>query len=217
MKKILLAPLFVFALFATENNSSDIKKLSPEEHMINHPDSFEKYYPRAKGYMPKIITPEEEKSGIYGGLALGSDLLSSKNSFLSNDNYMLNLNLIAGYNYNKYLAFESRVSTSAAYDEGVDFSTWSIFVKPKYEVYKDMNLYSLIGIGGFDGKSINSKKLKTKTTNLHLGVGADYKLGNNFKIFADYVYMGEDSKAKIYNIKGKAKASALTTGITYDF
>ncbi len=216
MKKILLAPLLLLALVANETNEQEIKKLSPEEQMIKHPDSFEKYHPK-NGYMPDIITPDEEKSGVYGGLALSSDLLESSNSFLSNKNYMLNLNLIAGYNYNKYVAFESRLSTSLAYDNGVDFSTWSIFVKPKYELYDSMNLYSLIGIGGFDAKSINSKKLKSKKNNLQVGVGADYKLGNNFKIFADYIYMGKDAKAKMYDSQGKTKASSFTTGITYDF
>jgi len=217
MKKILIAPLLFVALFATEQNNTQLDELSPEEHMIKHPESFEQYHPRPKGYMPRIITPEGEKSGFYGGLGLSSDLLSSSSSLFSDDNYMLSLNLIAGYNYNRYIAFESRVSTSAGYDDGVDLATWSIFLKPKYELYDNMSLYSLIGVGGFDAQSINSKKLDSNKKSVQLGVGADYKLGKNFKIFADYVYLGEDKDAKIYDNPGKTKATSFTTGITYDF
>jgi opacity protein-like surface antigen len=214
MKKLLLSTLVLCVVYGSE---SKLEKLSPEEHMIKHPESYEKYHPRAKGYMPRIITPEEEKSGVYGGLALSSELLKSSSSLFSDDNYMLGLSVIAGFNFNKYLALESRVSTSAGYDDGVDLTTWSIFLKPKYELYNNMNLYSLIGVGGFDARSINADTLKSKKQSIHLGIGADYQLGDNFKIFADYIYRGEDAEAKLYESNGKVKSSAITTGITYDF
>ena len=218
MKKIILAPLLLLALYANEDiDDSNISKLSPEEHMIQHPESFDKYHPKHDGYMPKIITPEEEKFGFYGGLALGLDSLEAKNVFFKLENQMINLNLIAGYNYSENLAFESRLSTSVAEDNGVDFSTWSIFVKPKYELYDSVNLYTLVGVGAFEAKSINSDKTKSKKTALQLGVGADYKLGNNFKVFADYVYMGKDKNGKYDSTNSKIKSSAITTGITYEF
>ncbi len=217
MKKLIIAPLLIFGLFANENNDT-LSKLSPEEHMINHPDSFERYYPiKRDGYMPNIITPDNEKVGIYGGLSLSVDLLNAKNPYINNKNYMLGLGLIAGYNYNKYLALESRLSTSLAYDNGIDLNSWSLFLKPKYELYNNATFYSLLGFGEVNANLINSNDIKVKNKSIQLGVGADYKLGNNFKIFADYIYKGKDSNAKYYNVKTEAKSSSFTTGITYDF
>jgi len=167
------------------------------------------------GYMPAIVTPEASKSGIYGGLALSTGYIDSEKI---GSNAMLDLSLIVGYNINEYVATEGRAIVSAGYDNGVDYKDISLFIKPKYEAYEGLNVYSLIGIGRFETQSINSDEIKSSKTSLQYGIGADYKLPNNFKIFADYTYLGKDSNAKYKNKKPSAiKSGAFTTGISYDF
>ena len=169
------------------------------------------------GYMPDIITPDYLKSGIYGGLALGVGLVKFETNSLNIDNTPLDVSLIAGYNFNKYLAAESRAMVSVSNDNSIDYKKVSLFLKPKYEVYSGLNLYSLVGVGRVSAKSINSKDTESAKTSIQFGLGADYKLKNNFKLFADYTYLGKDSSAKYKKRSSSLKSAELTAGITYDF
>jgi len=174
------------------------------------------------GYMPRLIATDELKSGFYGGLGLSLSALSANGypsllSSKSGNNRMIDLSFVAGYNFNKYLSAESRAYLSAAYNGDVDFKSVALFLKPQYEVYKNVDLYSLIGVGRIMANNINDSKLKVGKTTMQVGVGADYKLKDNFKIFADYIYQGRDGKAKYNNAPAIIKSSAITTGITYDF
>jgi len=212
MKKFTTISILLLSLLsAAENNESkytqeEISKMSPESKML---------------YMPDIITPEELKSGAYGGLGLSFGSLSSgSTSIFSQDignNRMMGLSVLAGYNINKYVATEARALISTGYDDSVDFTSWGIYIKPQYEVYKDVKIYSLIGYGSIDASKINSEDLKVNSGSAQLGIGADYKLGKNFKVFADYLYLGKDDEAKYNNQAATMKSSAITTGITYDF
>ena len=186
------------AVVATEN--------SPEDKMI---------------YMPDIITPEELKSGIYGGLGLSISSLSNGSTSIfskeSGNNRMVDLAVLAGYNINQYVSAEARALISAAYDDSVDFKSWGLYLKPQYEVYKDVKVYSLIGYGKLKANKIRANDMSVNGATAQVGVGADYKLGKNFKFFADYIYLGKDDSAKYSNKKATMKSSAITTGITYDF
>ncbi len=174
-------------------------------------------------YMPRLITPDELKSGIYTGFGLSisslvadtsPSILTEKNN---NNNKMVALSIVTGYNFNKYIAAEARGLISVGYDDGVDFKNLGIYLKPQYEVYKDFTLYSLIGVGKISANSINDNNLKLGKTNVQLGLGANYKLRDNFKLFADYTYLGKDSNGKLNGKPTLFKASAITTGVTYDF
>jgi len=212
MKKItLLTALLVSMVFADGNSSKysdeEIANMSPEEKML---------------YMPDIVTPDDKKSGVYAGLGLALSSLSANGSTSifsakKDNNRMLDLAILAGYNFNKYLSAESRAIISASYNESVDFTSWGLYLKPQYEMYKDLKLYSLIGYGNIDAKNISSKNMHVDNATAQLGIGADYKIGKNFKVFADYIYLGSDDSAKYNNAKAKMKSSAITTGITYDF
>jgi len=169
------------------------------------------------GYMPNIITPEYAKSGFYGGLALGAGLTNFKTSSLNEDVTSTDLSLVGGYNFSKYIAAEGRATMSIANDNSIDYSKVSLFLKPQYEVYSGLNLYSLLGFGNISAKSIGDESTYSSKASLQLGVGADYKLGKNFKLFADYTYLGEDTKARYKSQSGSMKSASITTGITYDF
>jgi len=165
------------------------------------------------GYMPNIITPDKLKSGIYGGLGLGANQLK----FDSDSNTLTTLSLVAGYNFNSYIATESRVMISVANSKSIDYKNLSIYLKPKYEVTSGLDIYSLIGFGKVKANSINDKSTKSSKGTMQYGIGAGYKLENNFKIFADYTYLGKDANAKYKNSPSVMKSGSLTAGVTYDF
>lgn len=169
------------------------------------------------GYMPNITTPDFLKSGVYGGLGLSSSFINAKNNYIDLTNSMLDLSVLAGYNINQYLAAESRAMLSIAYDNSIDYKSVSLFLKPQYEVFSGLDIYSLIGFGKVSMESVNSDKTKSSKTSMQIGLGANYKLKDNFKIFADYTYLGKDGNAKFNNTPVDVKSSAMTAGITYDF
>jgi len=225
MKRVIVGIFTTAIVVANSVNKVDIVDTEPVVDAYERADTnisvSAKNIDRSK-YMPRLITPENLKSGIYGGFglglaALGFDTTPSIFTDKNGNNRMLDLAVIAGYNYSKYLALETRTTVSVVEDNGLDVTSASLFFKPKYEVYKNVNLYSLIGYGVVDAKQVNSSETKGKSKGVQLGVGADYSLGKNFKVFADYLYRGKDSNAKHNDIKSIMKSSAITGGITYDF
>ena len=217
MKKLVFGLLAVTLLAFGAQDEEEYKPKNEEDFIKNGYKSLNR-----DGYMPQIITPDPLKSGIYGGfgLSLSSFAANTSTSIFSKkkgNNRMVDLAVVAGYNYNEYLAAESRVFISTGYDDGIDFKSWGIFLKPKYEVYEGLDIYSLIGYGKIYGDSINSDATKADGSSAQFGVGANYKLGKNFKLFADYIYLGKDDNAKYNNKPATFRSSAITTGITYDF
>lgn len=215
MKKITLS--LAFLMLSTLTYADSITKDAFVKADTNTTNTKDKAL-----YMPRLITPDELKSGVYGGLAFSLSSLAANSSpsifFDKNgNNRMTDLAIVAGYNFNRYLATEARGMVSYTFDNGVDFKNLGIYLKPKYEVYKGVTIYSLLGVGRISAKDVHGNSLKAGETNVQLGFGADYKLPNNFKVFADYTYLGKDSKGKLNNKNAIFKASAITTGITYDF
>jgi len=212
-RHILLISTIFIALYGSNNK---VISVEPAIDLSdgNNSKRVSKYTP---GYMPRIITPDNLKSGVYGGLGLSGSWVDFSNSTESASNKMLDLLIVAGYNYNKYLALESRARVSAAYDNGLDVKAVSFFVKPKYDINKKIATYALIGYGQTKAKEINSNTTKGKINSAQIGIGADYKLGNNFKFFTDFIYHGKDKDAKYNNIKSIMKSSSISGGITYDF
>ncbi len=212
-RHIILISTILIALYGNNNEVTSIEPVID----LGDSNSSKKVSKYTPGYMPRIITPENLKSGVYGGLGLSASWIEFSNSIESTTNKMLDLLIVAGYNYNKYLALESRARVSAAYDNGLDVTAISFFVKPKYEINNKIETYALIGYGQTKAKEINSNATKGKINSAQIGIGADYKLGNNFKLFTDFLYHGKDKDAKYNNIKSIMKSSSITGGITYDF
>ncbi len=208
--RLLLAALLSMQVMAENNSTIDKTELLGD-------DGKPLKVKERDGYMPNIITPEYAKSGIYGGLGLGANSFNAKSATISNNINMLTLSLLAGYNINEYLATESRASISIAHDNSINYDNIAIYLKPQYSIDNSFTLYSLLGFGKMSGKSALTDATKASKTSLQLGFGANYTLPNNFKIFADYTFLGKDGKAKYKNNPASIKSGSFTSGITYDF
>ncbi len=207
--KYLISTALLSTLLFAQNNSTNSDTLGDDGKPLKVKDR--------EGYMPNIVTPEYAKSGVYGGLGLGANSFKAQTSYSSNKINMLTLSLLAGYNINEYLAAESRASISIANDDSINYSNLAIYLKPQYDVYEGLTLYSLLGFGKMAASSAVTKATDASKTSLQLGFGANYTLPNNFKIFADYTFLGKDGKAKYKNNPASIKSGAFTSGITYDF
>ena len=209
--KLFVASILIAAqLFAQNGNSIDkTKELGDDGKPLKVKER--------DGYMPNITTPEYAKSGIYGGLGLGANSFNAKTASLSHNINMLTFSLLAGYNINEYLATESRASISIANDNSINYDNVAIYIKPQYDIYNGLTLYSLLGFGKMAASSSISNATSASKTSMQLGFGANYTLPNNFKVFADYTFIGKDGKAKYQNNPATIKSAAFTSGITYDF
>ncbi len=223
MKNLKTSLSTIFLLTTLVYSGGGIEPIEPATDVFAKPDANSTLNSKDRSlYMPRIITPEPLKSGFYAGMglalsSLAADTSTSLFSYKDKNNRMTDLSVVAGYNFNKYLSAETRALISAAYANGVDFKSLSLFLKPKYQIYKNTNIYSLIGVGKVMANSIQDTSLKSYKTSMQVGVGVDYKLKNNFKLFTDYTYLGKNRNGKYGGVKAVLRSSALTTGISYDF
>ena len=130
--------------------------------------------------------------------------------------------LMAGYNFNQYIAVEGRYMTSVFGEDSITRESWGIYVKPKYPATETFTLYALLGYGGLtvDGKgdSIYSPN-DVDDTSFQWGVGVSYDLNTHFSIFFDYLSIANDMDADIlFGVPDtKVDSDALSVGVTYSF
>lgn len=219
LRVLSIAILLSGALLAETIEEAGVDKI-PKEQQASLGDEAPLKSSNREGYMPNIIVADSDKSGIYGGLGLGAVNLDAalKDGSNTYKSTLMTISLLAGYNFNEYLAAESRASVSIAGGSGsLDYKSIAVYLKPQYSVSEDLSLYSLLGFGKVSTNTILSSDTDSSKATVHLGIGADYKLPNNFKVFADYTYLGKDNSAQFKNKPSTMKASAFTSGITYDF
>ncbi len=129
---------------------------------------------------------------------------------------LANITLLGGYNYNPYLSFELRLTTTIAKKNFSKYSGISFFVKPKYSINEKLDIYALLGLGYVKLSGANGYYVNVKKTAFQWGVGASYKVQDNTSLFVDYTSLGRDLKGTMLNEK-KANVDALNVGITYSF
>ena len=117
--------------------------------------------------------------------------------------------LQAGYQYNKYLAFEGR--RWAATNENLTVNglkrtktleAYGIYLKPMYPVKEDFTLYGLLGyswirtsfIAYRRNGSVNDQGLDDK--DFSWGLGFSYKINGNLHCFADFVRIYDDEQSQ---------------------
>ena len=97
-------------------------------------------------------------------LGLGVTAVSTRDAAVSMDIFNVkagqdrlgNISLLAGYNFNSYIAVEGRYTTTISDEDLVEMSGWSLFVKPQYPVTDTFNVYALLGFGGVTMDPVNN-------------------------------------------------------------
>jgi len=169
-----------------------------------------------------IVVPDE--SGFYLGLGVGQG--SVYDDFSTEEMTANILVLQAGYQYNRYLAFEGRYSLefSTDYEPGIlagianpydgKFSSWGMYVKPMYPI-GDFSLYALLGYG--EVMLSDLKGGDAVEGGFQWGLGASYDFTESITVFVDYVRLyddvGFDYRAKTVDVD----ADEWTVGVTYNF
>ena len=187
---------------------------------------------------PVIVVPvvEEDPSFFYAGLAGTNTQVSSiDQAFFGTaptQDEVAQLIGLVGYNYNEYLAFEVRVGTTVGSADYADVDTYSIFVKPQYPVSEDFTVYGLLGFGqvnvdGNDGDtpaapSVVGQEILSESA-FQWGLGLDYKIYEDFSIFADYTILASDAdiSSTLYGydpmVYDELTVQVLTLGVNYKF
>ena len=136
--------------------------------------------------------------------------------------------LIAGYNYNQYIAIEGRyMSTVGDMDVSDDQSSLqrpngsyerevtsaSLFLKPQLPLTDAFSIYGLLGYGTVDARL-------TDADGFQWGVGAKFMFTENIGMFVDYttLYDGDmDNVENFTNNTWDSEITATNVGFTYNF
>ena len=172
--------------------------------------------------IPASVVTDE--SVFYIGMGIGYTTFD--NDFTSEKITSNTLMLQAGYQYNQYIALESRYSFgfNTDYDAGNivnpvqvydgDVTSWGIYLKPMYPI-GNFSVYALLGYGEVMLEDIlNGDAVEG---GFQWGLGASYNFTENISVFVDYVSLynstGFDYVAKNADID----VDTWTLGVSYKF
>jgi len=152
------------------------------------------------------------------------------------------LGMIAGYQYNKYLALETRVSVGTEgyssfygtpdsregeYKEDIDTQA-SLFIKASYPILESVNIYGLAGysntkleirgLGQVNDSNSNiignyPFKITETKSGFSYGFGLTYKINEQFNIFIDYQVLPDFEPNSNFSKSWKS----TSVGINYFF
>ena len=141
-----------------------------------------------------------------------------------------NIDLVAGYDFNRWFALEARFTTtvsdidfdydSAIYEEsaswGGDMSNYGLYFKPKYEV-ENVGIYALLGYGHVRMDIDNVGDMSSNEWQWGLGISFDagdsIVDGTRTRFFLDYMrYYDDEAFSQIdYTV------DSINVGITFAF
>ncbi|MEA3492039.1 MAG: porin family protein [Campylobacterota bacterium] len=164
-----------------------------------------------------VVQPESvTNANFYAGLAY-SFLKADVDDVEKGNTYML----LAGYNFNPYVAVEGRYMHTFGSEmdvEGVGpkerkVTNKAIYVKPQYTFDETFTTYALLGYG----KSIARY---SEGNGVQFGLGINFVVVDNISIFADFtsLYSGDIKDVILvpgYDLDSKISSSNL--GFTYSF
>lgn len=169
-----------------------------------------------------VVVVEEEKSGLYAGFGLAA--VSTRDAEVSVDwggtdrqDRLWNVSILAGYDFNEYIAVEGRYTTSFSHEDRVEMSGWSLFAKPQYPVSENFSVYALLGYGGVTLDGINGYIVDVDDTGFQWGLGASYQVMENASFFVDYTFPANDMDGLYFNGAVKVDVDAFTLGVNYHF
>ncbi|KYJ87600.1 outer membrane protein [Sulfurovum riftiae] len=173
--------------------------------------------------VPVPVVAESDNSSFYLGLAVTA--MSTRDASVSMDIFNVkhgqdrlgNITFLAGYNYNQYVAFEGRYTTTFTDEDKVEMDGWSLFVKPQYPVTEDFNIYALLGFGGVTMDPVNGSSVDVDDSGFQWGLGAGYDFTENISVFFDYVNYANDMDGVYWDGALQVDADAFNLGVIYKF
>jgi len=193
---------------------------------------------------PVVVADEIDDTGFY--LGAGISAMSSREASVSMDIFNVtdgqdrlgNLDLLAGYIINDYIAIEGRYAFPITDEDKVEMnSQWSLFLKPMYKFDDDEDrangenyfaVYALLGYGGVELKGVNGVVANVDETGFQWGLGVsytfretsheeNYSYKDSWTVYADYTNLGNDMDGLYYTGEGQVDADAFTVGLIYKF
>jgi len=155
---------------------------------------------------PVVETPmiEESTSSFYAGLGYSYMTMDPDNSSEVNGDAIL---LLAGYNFNRYIAVEGRYSGLTDC-----LKNTAIYLKPMYP-FGGISLYGLLGYGQIDydgGQSLSE-------SGFQWGIGASYEVAENIGVFVDYTSLYDDTGFDGELPNQDVLVDSINVGFTYKF
>jgi len=171
------------------------------------------------------VDVEEVVSPFYLGIGLSS--VSTRNSRVSlgffddktGEDDTGDILLLAGYEFNQYVAVEGRYMSSVWGEDALIRDSWGVYVKPQYPATEALTLYALLGYGGLNADGKGLWLVNVDDTGFQWGLGASYDLNAHFSIFFDYVNIANDMDVDILfgSPFAKVDSDSLSVGVTYHF
>ena len=172
---------------------------------------------------PVTAIPMITQSAFYVGLGLSA--VSNREASLdffddtNGQDRTGNIVLLAGYKFNPYVALEGRYMKSITQEDILESDAWGVYVKPQYPITESINLYALLGYGGYNADGTTSTySINVDETGFQWGFGVDYELVENVSVFVDYLNIANDvTVTSFINTPANVSSDALTVGVTYTF
>jgi len=132
------------------------------------------------------------------------------------------LTVLAGYNFNKYIAVEGRYSLTLAdlnvdnaiggSDLNADMSNIALYLKPMYPIGA-VNIYGLLGYGQVTLDDVT----EYTESGFQWGIGASYAVNDNVGVFVDYTKFYDDKGFDGHWITQDIVVDSINVGMTYKF
>ncbi|HSR73665.1 MAG TPA: porin family protein [Sulfurovum sp.] len=153
---------------------------------------------------PQVTVPEVSEEST------GSFYVGAGYSYMNLDADVVEHNgdealLLAGYNFNQYVAVEARY---AGFTDCLE--NYGIYVKPQYP-FGAASVYALLGYGEttYDNGVVDHSE-----DGFQWGLGANYAVTENIGVFADYTSLYDDTFA---GSTEDVTVDAINVGVTYTF
>lgn len=183
---------------------------------------------------PSTPVPETiNKSHFYLGAGISNMKLENE-SVADEEFSATGLTILAGYQYNQYLAIEGRYTrdiSDVEYKHGrtsfpnyddypTDFSNIAIYIKPMYPI-GNFSIYGLLGYGEVELTNLPQPDTGISADRaedgFQWGLGASYDLTNNISLFIDYIQMYDDKGFDYRATYADITSDVYTFGINYKF
>lgn len=215
MKKFTLSIVTVLAMGTFAIAGGDIAPVEPVVEVEATAVDESSFYV-GLGYSGMNMNQELNARPTVGGF-VGSFGAGNESDISSNA-----ITLIAGYNFNKYLAVEGRYSASfgdLTFDNGTetdfdgDMSNIALYLKPMYPL-GGVTLYGLLGYGEV---TIDDTFREYSESGFQWGLGASYAATENIGVFVDYTVLYDDTGFDTISSFIDYRVDAINVGLTYSF